>query len=129
MANNLRELSIAVTTDGSGDAEGFSDGEVTGIVRRITAIRSGADSGSLIEVFLEGVSGAPDVSILDLTAGDTDVSFNPKIATHTGAGAAISGGYTDVYAFGQRLKVDVASGGDTLPLEFRILVEELEHTI
>lgn len=119
MGNPSRET-VTVTTDGSGDATAYS-GRLTGLIAAIRYVK--ATSGS----YTDGVDFAVSCEDSTMVIWDEDnVNAStiryPRCAVHDYAGAAISGGYSPIALFGERVKIVVASGGSAKTGTFEILL-------
>jgi hypothetical protein len=125
----MRRLSVAVTTDGSGNATGYTE-PVSGWVAAIAYVPHAStplDTGADITI-TGNTSGIPIVTITDL--GTVAVTVHPRAATKSTAAAAA------LYAAGgtavndripvadEAIKIVVASGAATKSGTFHVYVDE-----
>ncbi len=110
----LRKFTIALTTNGSGAATGYSP-YLSGYIHAIQYVKTDFADGVDFTITAD-VTGE---AILSLTDQNTATIVRPRAATHSTAGVAAlyaSGGtaVNDRIALGRdRVKVVIAQGGDT----------------
>lgn len=112
--------SVAVTTDGSGNATGYTGSVANGPIRAVRYVPDGSaplDTGADVTVTLE-TTGHGVLTQADI--GTSAFSRFPRIGIHDaadgGAVLFVAGGepVTDhIYAANERIKVVIANGGDT----------------
>ncbi len=124
-SNNLRTISVPFTTDASGDAE-VDTPRINGIVRKVIAVRSGLAGTATLDI--DTVEDVPE-KIVDLAAGNTDVTLRPQLAATTIAGAAISGEYVGATVSQVKLRITVAAGGNTLSGSVSLTIEEFQPAL
>lgn len=121
-----RRLTVTVTTDASGDATAYSDPIDYGLLSQIRYVKAGSGN------FTDGV----DFTITLEATGETlwaesnvnaSATRAPRQPTHTTAGVASVYASTDgvldkIAIAGDRVKIVVASGGDTKTGTFYIVL-------
>lgn len=119
----VKRVTVDITTDSDGDGTGYSE-VINGRILEIRYVKTDFADGVDFDVTLER-SGDVVWSEDDINAS---TSRAPRQATHGTDGAALA--YADagepvtdfVYAADDRIKIVVASGGDTKSGSFEILV-------
>lgn len=118
-----QRVSVAVTTDGSGDATAYSE-RVTGKLSQIRYVKTDFDNGSTITITAESTG----ETLWTEAAVNASATRAPRQATHTTAGVAATYDGTratldKISLANDRIKVVVASGGATKTGTFYFLVE------
>lgn len=116
-----REFLVELTTDGSGDAEGFTKERVFGYLERVIITYDGA--AGTTDVTIEDESTVP-LTLLEIESSNTDGVFHPVIGVTDAEGDAVEGAYRIPWLHDTRLKVTVASGGEANGVSVRVLVTE-----
>lgn len=115
---------ITVTTNGSGDGTGYS-GVVSGWLSQIRYVKTDFANGSTITVSIE----ATGETLWTESNVDASATRAPRQATHTTAGAAAlyaAAGQAvldRILVVQSRIKVVVASGGDTRTGTFHVTLD------
>ena len=108
---------VSITTDGSGDATGFSP-VVTGRIQQIAYTKDSFANGVDFTITLED-TGQNVWTELNVDATKT---VNPTTAADLESGSASSLTEVGIFAASERVKIVVANGGDTLSGSFQIIV-------
>lgn len=114
----IRKFTATVTTDGSGDGIGYTDEIDQGYVVRVQYVKHGSTPFSDgVNVTITGKdSGVGILTEANLNA--SGIRF-PLGASHKAADGAVTGNNDMLLAiFGEKIKVVVASGGDTKTGQF-----------
>ena len=111
MGEGLKEIRLAITTDGNGDATVTSPETTNGWLYAVQW-----DDGDLVDgvdavLTLSGLGTGADVTVLTLTDTNVDKWFYPRILEHDETGADLT--TRTFYAIDGSLKVVVSDGGDT----------------
>lgn len=122
MANAVTE-SVTVTTNSSGAATAYTTKHYTGKVNCIIYTKTDFATGVDFTITTED-TGQTVWTELNVDASTTDA---PLQASHTTAGVATSNNDVPVLMCNERLKIVIASGGDTKTGAFRLIVEGVAH--
>jgi len=113
-----------ITTNGSGAATVYFGSSIAG---RVVAIKYEPGSSQIAtgaDLTITGeTSGVPILAKTD--AGTATVWYFPKtVVTESSDASSATDAFTDVYVFGERIKLAVAQGGDTKTGSMTIYTEE-----
>jgi len=119
-----RRLTVAVTTNGSGDATAYSDPIEHGLLSQIRYVKGDFDNGSTFAITCE----ATGETLWGETGVNASATRAPRQATHSTAGAAAlyAGGgsaVNDKIAIAKdRIKIVISSGGAAKSGTFHFLL-------
>lgn len=121
-----KRLSVSITTDASGDGTGYTDVPVNGKIVSVQYVKTDYADG--VDIVVSGeITG---LIVWDEDNVNASCTRNPKAAAYlntSGAAMLFAAGGTavpaDIVVVGERIKVVVASGGDTKSGTFYITVE------
>lgn len=120
---NLRRETVTITTDGSGDATGYT-GTVTGHVHSVRYVKTDYADG--VDMTITGET--TGIAIVTLTNYNASGTVYPRAGTHdtTGTAALYAAGGTAVNdqipVVNERIKIVVAQGGATKSGTFYVTV-------
>lgn len=117
----LSRFTVNVTTDDQGDAVAYSP-QCNGLVRTVEYVKptlGGLDAATDIDIIAD-VSGAVIWTNDDLS--DSKV-IHPLAPAQDNTGADIVGAYAPICLADERIKITVASGGNTLSGQFVFTIE------
>lgn len=121
----LFEYAVTITTNGTGDATVYAGSPGTtarGVVKAIKYAPGTLDTGAGITVTGED-TGVP--ILVKASLGTSTVWFYPKAKANANTnGAASTDAFEDIWIYQERIKVVVASGGDTLTGTITFYIDE-----
>lgn len=111
-----------IATDGSGDATVYAASRARGIVKAVKYAPGTLDAGAALTVTGE-TTGVPILAVA--AAGGSDVWFYPRrLVSKSADGAAATDAFAPIWVYLERIKIVVATGGDTLTGTITFYVDE-----
>lgn len=111
---------VTITTDGSGAAEvysGYVNGRIIALGYRPGDIETGATVTVTTETTVQAV-------LVKASAGTSNLWFYPRIAESKNTDGSALTSYDYICAANERVKIVVATGGDTLSGEMLVVTDD-----
>lgn len=107
----IQEVSITITTDGSGDATVYLGSRLRGRVHAIKYAPGDLDTGA--DLTITGETTAVEI-LVKANAGTSTVWYYPRVIPNKNTdGSAFTDLAADIHVLNERIKVVAAQGGDT----------------
>ena len=118
----LQEYSVTITTSAAQTATVYAGSRIVGTVQAIKYEPGTLDTGADLTITGE-TTGVPILAVA--AAGGSDVWFYPRrLVSKSADGAAATDAFAPIWVYLERIKIVVATGGDTLTGTITFYVDE-----